>query len=117
MQLPVVMEAIEALIQARPAAGAAMPTISVTSSGGSSSSISSTTDKRGRGGGGGGGGEGEGRGEEKAGSERAGGKKLEVRGDEEVKTASLNRSTRHLKWSSKQLSLRRSEPTLMGGNC
>ena len=103
MQLPVVMEAIEALIQARPAAGAAMPTISVASSGGSSSSLSSVVEKKGRGGGGEGGGGGE---KEKIGG---GGDRLEVRGDEEAKTTSLNRSTRHLKWSSKQLSLRRSK--------
>lgn len=116
MQLPVVTEAIEALIQARPAVAAAMPTISVASSGGSSSSLSSMTEKRGRGGGGEGGrgGEGGGEGEEGGGGEKEkvgrGGDRLEVRGDEEAKTASLNRSTRHLKWSSKQLSLRRSKP-------
>lgn len=101
MQLPVVMDAIEALIKARPAAMTSAPT---TSSGGNSSSSTST---RGRGGDGG-------REKEKVSSGRGGGDRLEVRGNEVAKSASLNRSTRQMKWSSKQLSQRRSKTVWLG---
>ena len=106
MQLPVISDAVEALIQARPSAAAAVVTAAPSTSGHNSSSGATVE-------GGGGRGVERSRGG-RGGVERGGGGKWEGEGkkaDDEFddrKSLSLNRSALSVKWS-KQLSLRRSE--------
>ena len=106
MQLPVIVDAIEALIQARPSAAAAMATAAPSTSSHSSSS-GALVEEGGRGGversrGGRGG-------VERGGGGKWGGEGSKVDDEfDERKTLSLNRSALSVRWN-KQLSLRRSE--------
>ena len=101
MQLPVILDAIEALIQARPSVVAAVATAAPSTSGHSSSS-SATVEEGGRGG------AERGRGG-RGGVERGGGERGGGNGEfDSRKSLSLNRVALSARWN-KQLSVRRSE--------